>query len=153
MIDKDPILIETAQTRRTRLLASLVFGPIAERRRVTSNVGRFIASAVVAAVICLVCLGFSFVTYQLQKTELDKTRTNYAAAVHNLRKVDPNATVDESTGYPIDKATGWVRGPYGRFYDRQTGWEIDTATGYLIDPSTNLRVDPKTGQPVAKGKH
>ena len=68
--NRDTVLLETAKTQRSRLLAAFLFGPLAQRRVANDNVKRLIGGVVLAATICAGCLGVSFVTSLLagQKT-------------------------------------------------------------------------------------
>lgn len=149
MIDRDRVLVETAKTRRQRLLTSFTFGDLANRRIARNNLGRFIGSSIVAALICAVCLGYSFVTNTLDSQAISKAQTNYAAALRAATPLPPEATTD-TNGRPIDKKTGWVAGPYGTWFDPLTGWQVDPETGDLIDPATRWEVDPATGKAVRK---
>lgn len=63
--DPDVILLETIRTHRSRLRSAFIFGELTERRVVDDNSKRFIASVVVAAVICAGCVGVSFVGHLL----------------------------------------------------------------------------------------
>jgi cation transporter-like permease len=59
---RDTVLIEQARIQRNRLGAALLHGHIDERRTVNDHMRRLVASLIVAAVACAVCVGISFVT-------------------------------------------------------------------------------------------
>jgi cation transporter-like permease len=63
--DPDVILLETIRTHRSRLRSAFIFGELTERRIVDDNSKRFVASVVVAAVVCAGCVGVSFVGHLL----------------------------------------------------------------------------------------
>ncbi|WP_422935435.1 hypothetical protein [Sinomonas sp. P47F7] len=60
--NNDALLLESVGTHRRRLRQALLFGRLDDRRQVTDNVRRFIGGIVLAAVVGVGCLGFSFVT-------------------------------------------------------------------------------------------
>lgn len=62
MISRDVILVETVKTHRTRLLAALVYGELAERRVPNDNLMRWLGGAVLAAVACAGCIGFALIS-------------------------------------------------------------------------------------------
>jgi cation transporter-like permease len=66
--DPDVILLETIRTHRSRLRSAFIYGELTERRVVDDNWRRFIASIVVAAVVCAGCVGASFVGHLLSAT-------------------------------------------------------------------------------------
>lgn len=59
--DRDVVLLETVRTHRGRLVASMLFGELDQRRVVGGNVRRFVTGLVLAAVACAGCAGTSFV--------------------------------------------------------------------------------------------
>ncbi len=61
MPNRDLILLETVKTHRARLTSAFVFGELTERRIANDNVKRLIGGVVAAAVLCVGCVGFSFV--------------------------------------------------------------------------------------------
>jgi len=63
--NSDSILLESVSTHRRRLRQAFVLGRLADRRLVNDNVKRFIGSVVLAAVVGVGCLGYSFVTNAL----------------------------------------------------------------------------------------
>lgn len=150
MIDRDRILVEATRTRRQRLTSALAFGRLPDRRTVTTNVGRFIGSAVLAAAIGAGCLGGSFVVNTLQQQKMTTTSSDYRAAIQGTTALEDGATVDPRTGYPIDADTGWAMAPDGLAYDTRSGWQVDTDTKRLIDPTTKYEVDPTTLQVYPK---
>lgn len=81
MIDRDALLLEAVRVHRERLSAALVFGPVAARRSVGTNVRRFIGSVVVAAVACAVCVAVSFIGSVLAQQERDRAEQDRASIV------------------------------------------------------------------------
>lgn len=79
--NSDSILLESVSTHRRRLRQAFVLGRLADRRLVNDNVKRFIGSVVLAAVVGVGCLGYSFVTNALaqqaaqQQAQLTPTPT------------------------------------------------------------------------------
>ncbi|MFJ3385888.1 MULTISPECIES: hypothetical protein [unclassified Curtobacterium] len=65
--NSDSVLLESVATHRRRLRQAFVLGRLADRRQVNDNVRRFIGSVVLAAVVGVGCLGYSFVTTALAK--------------------------------------------------------------------------------------
>lgn len=63
--NSDSTLLESVSTHRRRLRQAFVLGRLADRRLVNDNVKRFIGSVVLAAVVGVGCLGYSFVTNAL----------------------------------------------------------------------------------------
>ena len=61
MPNRDLILLETVKTHRARLTSAFVFGELIERRVANDNVKRLIGGVIAAAVLCVGCIGFSFV--------------------------------------------------------------------------------------------
>ena len=59
--DRDAILLESVRVHRARLQAAFLHGDLPHRRRTTDNLRRFLASAVLAAVLCAGCAGATFV--------------------------------------------------------------------------------------------
>ncbi|MCK2030558.1 hypothetical protein [Microbacterium galbinum] len=78
---RDRALIEEARTQRFRLGSALLHGRIPDRRTVNDNVRRFIASLIVAALACAVCVGISFVTDLLQAQAAEKARQNASISI------------------------------------------------------------------------
>jgi uncharacterized membrane protein YebE (DUF533 family) len=82
--NSDSILLESVSTHRRRLRQAFVLGRLADRRLVNDNVKRFIGSVVLAAVVGVGCLGYSFVTNALaqqaaqQQAQLTPTPTPVA---------------------------------------------------------------------------
>lgn len=79
--NSDAVLLESVATHRRRLRQAFVLGRLADRRVVNDNVKRFVGSIVLAAVVGVGCLGYSFVTnalaeqaaaQQRQQQEIDK---------------------------------------------------------------------------------
>ena len=62
MPNRDLILLETVKTHRARLASAFVFGELTERRVANDNVRRLIGGIIAAAVLCVGCVGFSFVS-------------------------------------------------------------------------------------------
>jgi len=78
---RDRALIEEARTQRFRLGSALLHGRISGRRTVNDNVRRFIASLIVAALACAVCVGISFVTDLLERQAAEKQAQQNALVV------------------------------------------------------------------------
>jgi hypothetical protein len=78
---RDRALIEEARTQRFRLGAAMLYGRISERRTVNDNVRRFIASIIVAALACAVCVGISFITDLLERQAAEKARQNATISI------------------------------------------------------------------------
>ncbi|SIT89041.1 hypothetical protein [Microbacterium sp. RU33B] len=81
MIDRDALLLEAVRVHRERLSAALVFGPVAARRSVGTNIQRFIGSIVVAAVVCAVCVAVSFIGSVVAQQERERQEQDRAAVV------------------------------------------------------------------------
>ncbi|TDN91331.1 hypothetical protein [Microbacterium sp. BK668] len=62
---RDTVLIEQARIQRMRLGSALLYGRIDERRTVNDHFKRLIGSLILAAVVCAVCVGISFVVQLL----------------------------------------------------------------------------------------
>lgn len=62
MPNRDLILLETVKTHRARLASAFVFGELTRRRLANDNVRRLIGGIIAAAVLCVGCVGFSFVS-------------------------------------------------------------------------------------------
>ncbi|GAA1825393.1 hypothetical protein [Nesterenkonia flava] len=72
MIDYDQQILESVAVRRNRLLRALLFSDQRRIRRYDDGIKQILISAVVAAVLCAGCVGFSFLTdmfadYQQQR--------------------------------------------------------------------------------------
>lgn len=63
----DAQLLESVAVRRRRLRDALLWGSLRTRRSVTEVLGRLVAGAAVAAVLCAGCVGWSFLQDQLAK--------------------------------------------------------------------------------------
>lgn len=165
MIEPDKILIETTRTHRARLTSALSFGAMDRRRPVNTNLGRFIGSVVLAAVVCVGCLGFSFVVDQLDNRKEEQALESFRAA-RSANPIEPEGDVveDESTGYlknkktgqltdpqtgfTIDKKSGLAKAPGGKTIDPRLDWYVDPETGNYTDPKTGVTIDPETMKPV-----
>ena len=64
--ETDAILLESVRVHRARLRAAFVHGELAARRTTNDNVRRFVASTVIAAVLCAGCAGWSFLRTNLE---------------------------------------------------------------------------------------
>jgi hypothetical protein len=159
MSDAERTLIESTTTRRTRLLAALVFGPLDSRRSVNQNTRRFVASMVLAAVVAVACVGTSLVLHIMATNKANQAIATLQAALAASPVIPPDTTRDQATGlltdkngnlfdprtgYPVDPVTGLATDPQGRFIDPRSGWYADPATGYLTDPKTGITIDPVT---------
>jgi hypothetical protein len=65
--DYDTQLLESVAVRRQRLNDALLHGSLRTRRRAGDNFRRSVAGAVVAAVLCAGCVGWSFLQRQLDQ--------------------------------------------------------------------------------------
>jgi hypothetical protein len=76
--DYDAQLLETVAVRRQRLADALLSGSLRARRRASNdNLRRALAGAVLAAVLCAGCVGWSFLHHQLEL----QARAQQSAAV------------------------------------------------------------------------
>lgn len=161
MIEPDKILIETTRTHRGRLASALSFGTMDRRRPVNTNVRRFVGSVVLAAVISVGCLGFSFVVDLLDDRKQEQAIESFRAAQSAnpiepegslvedkrtgfLRNTDTGELIDPQTGFTVDQETGLARDPDGKTIDPRIDWYIDKETGYYTDPKTGVTIDPET---------
>lgn len=159
MSDADQTLIESTATRRTRLMAALVYGPLDARRTVKQNVRRLIGSIVLATVIGVGCVGTSLVLHLLADRKETAVVADLKAALAANPVIPPGTTKDETTGllvdetgalfdprtgYPVDPVTGLATDPQGHLIDPRSGWYADPKTGYLTDPKTGITVNPNT---------
>ena len=67
--DYDAQLLESVAVRRQRLADALLHGSLRTRRRASDNLRRAFAGAVVAAVLCAGCVGWSFLQRQLEQQQ------------------------------------------------------------------------------------
>jgi hypothetical protein len=67
--DYDAQLLESVAVRRQRLADALLHGSLRTRRRASDNLRRAFAGAVVAAVLCAGCVGWSFLQRQLDQQD------------------------------------------------------------------------------------
>ncbi len=65
--DFDAQLLESVAVRRRRLRDAVLWGSLRTRRSAPEIVNRLIVGAVVAAVLCAGCVGWSFLQEQLAK--------------------------------------------------------------------------------------
>ena len=169
MIDFDQTVIESTATHRERLSAAFVYGAQTDRRRVNSNIKRFVGSVILAAVMCAGCLGTGFVLNLLQTQKEAKAvaafRQAQAAnplqpggdlaadeASGFLRDQRTGDLIDPRTGFIVDPATGLASDPDGRTIDPKTGWFVDAETGLYTDPATGITIDPVTLRVVEQGQ-
>lgn len=61
MIDYDQQILESVSVRRTRLLKALLFGGERTRRKYDDGMKMLLISAVIGAIICAGCVGYSFI--------------------------------------------------------------------------------------------
>lgn len=165
MSERDRTLIETTAAHRDRLTAAFVHGPLLERRKVPTNIGRILGSVILAAVLGLGCLGTSFVIHVIEdRRDREAIAAFQAAAASNPLKpgqgagiglVEDEATgllhrpstgeyVDPQTGFVVDPTTMLATDPQGRLVDTRLDWYYDPATGYYTDPSSGITIDPRT---------
>lgn len=137
MSDADRTLIEATRTHRARMASALMFGSAGRSRAVNNNAKRVIGSVVLAAVVCVGCLGFAFVRHLLTDRKQTQVESAYAQALAGSPiRPTPPATADPVTGFIVDEA--------GRMTDPRTGWQIDRATGLAQAPDGRM-VDTRTG--------
>ncbi|KXK63997.1 hypothetical protein AWW66_00185 [Micromonospora rosaria] len=67
--DYDVQLLESVSVRRRRLRDAFLFGTQASRRSYPENVGRFVASVTISAVLAAGCVGYSFIRHHLAAQE------------------------------------------------------------------------------------
>jgi hypothetical protein len=65
--DYDAQLLESVAVRRRRLRDALLRGSMHARRATNDNLRRAVAGALLAAVVCAGCVGFSFLSGQLTR--------------------------------------------------------------------------------------
>jgi len=87
---RDTVLIEQARIQRMRLGSALLYGRIEERRTVNDHMRRLVASLIVAAVACAVCVGVSFVL-QLLSAQPQSAPAPTHAAVVSIHPEEPRA--------------------------------------------------------------
>lgn len=87
--DHDAILLESVRVHRARLRAAFLHGEQQARRTTNDNVRRVIGSAVIAAVICAGCAGFSFF-----RANIDSLRTGGARADASIEQLDTARPTD-----------------------------------------------------------
>lgn len=58
----DLVLVETVRTHRARLVAAFLHGELTRRRRTDGNLRRFAYGIVVAAFVCVGCIGYAVVS-------------------------------------------------------------------------------------------
>lgn len=137
MSEQDRTLIEATRTHRGRMVAALTFGADSRTRTVNNNAKRVVGSVVLAAVVCVGCLGFAFVRHLL-------TSNNDKAAVSAYSQALAANPVQPTGSATTDPGTGFIVGPDGTTTDPKTGWRVDPATG-LEKSSSGRWVDPRTG--------
>ncbi|MDO5619470.1 hypothetical protein [Kocuria sp.] len=161
MSDSDQILIETTKVHRRRLQSALAYGPMPTRKVVKNNIGRFLGSAILAAVMCIGCLATGYVLNILESQRNEKALTAFRNAAeanpiqpgNGLREdeatgllVDENTGeyIDPQTGFTVDPETKLATDPEGRTIDIRLNWYYDSSTGYYTDPASGITVDPQT---------
>ncbi len=93
---RDTVLIEQAKIQRMRLGSALLHGHIDERRTVNDHMRRLVASLIIAAVACAVCVGVSFVMQLLSDQAQSapaptSTALTVSAAVASIHPEVPRA--------------------------------------------------------------
>ena len=58
----DSQLLESVAVRRRRVRDSLLWGGLRQQRSTSDNMGRFVVSCVLAAVVCAGCVGWAFLS-------------------------------------------------------------------------------------------
>lgn len=165
MTDIDRNLLEATRSHRSRLASAFVFGRQSERRPVQTNVGRMTGSVILAAVVCIGCVGTSFVLDLLERNRNEAAVTAFQQALAS-NPIQPTAEMpeDETTGFLIDPTTGDFIDPQtgfrvdpesllatdqeGRTIDPRIDWFFDPETGYYTDPTSGITIDPATLQVV-----
>lgn len=161
MIDRDKILVDTSKAHRSRLVAAFVHGPHENRRPVNNNLKRFLGSVVLAAVIGVGCVGFSFVMGHLDGNREEEAITSFREAQSQnplqpdgetliedpeesglLIDTETEEYIDPRTGFVVDPETGLAEDPEGNLVDTRTGWYYEPDTGYYTDPESGVTVDP-----------
>lgn len=69
--DLDAQLLESVTVRRRRLRDALLWGRLRVRRSASENVARFLGGCVLAALICAGCVGWSFLSDALERSQRD----------------------------------------------------------------------------------
>lgn len=169
MIDRDRIVIESTKAHRARLTAAFLHGATENRRRVNNNSRRFMGSVILAAVVSIGCLGYSFVTNLLATQKENQAITAFRAAIAAnpikpgpdyaedsktgfLTEVKTGRIIDPQTGFTIDPATGLAQHPDGHQIDPRLDWYFDPETGYYTDPQSGITINPVTLQVVKEKK-
>lgn len=165
MTDIDRNLLEATKAHRTRMTSAFVFGRQRERRAVQTNVGRVTGSVVLAAVVCIGCVGTSFVLDLLERNRNEAAITAFqeALASNPIQPtddmpedeatgflVDPNSDdlIDPQTGFRVDRETMLATDLEGRTIDPRLDWFFDPETGFYTDPTSGITIDPTTLQVV-----
>lgn len=95
--NSDSILLESVATHRRRLRQAFVLGRLADRRLVNDNVKRFIGSVVLAAVVGVGCLGYSFVTdalaQQAAQQQAQQTPTPTPVRTQQTQQTQPTQQI------------------------------------------------------------
>ncbi|OJF14976.1 hypothetical protein [Couchioplanes caeruleus] len=74
--DFDAQLLESVAVRRRRLRDALLWGTLRTRRAAANLLGRLVAGAAVAAVLCAGCVGWSFLQEQLAQRAEQQQRNS-----------------------------------------------------------------------------
>ena len=131
------VLIETTRTHRNRLGSALAYGELEERRTPNTNRLRVLGSIVVAAVICAVLVGTSFVMNLLSTQKEEQAVAAFRTAL---------------AANPLKPGGDWVQDePTGFLRNKRTGVLVDPQTGYLVDRRTGLSKDPR-GRLIARSE-
>lgn len=161
MTDPDSTLIESTKTHRERLLAALVHGTLTARRKVNSNISRFLGSIIIAAVLGLGSVGAGFVIGHLERQRNEEAVTAFQEALSSnplqpgdglvedeetglLYHESRDEYIDPETGFVVDPETMLATDPQGRLVDTRTKWYYDPASGNYTDPATGVTIDPST---------
>jgi uncharacterized protein HemX len=78
--DYDAQLLESVAVRRQRLGDALLHGSLRTRRRAGDTLRRAVAGAIVAAVLCAGCVGWSFLQRQLDQQQRRLVPSTHAPA-------------------------------------------------------------------------
>lgn len=135
--DVDRTLIEATRTHRARMVSALMFGAAGRSRAVNDNTRRIVGSVVLAAVVCVGCLGFAFVVNLLDNRKETQAEQAFAQAqAGSPIRPTPPATADPVTGFIVDET--------GQVTDPKTGWQVDPVT-QLAQALDGRLVDTRTG--------
>lgn len=94
MLDHDQQILESVSVRRDRLLRALLFAHQRTRRKYDDGLKFLLISAVIAAIICAGCIGFSFIINLFSEQQ---DRTGPAVNAHETSLAVITADQSEAT--------------------------------------------------------